>query len=442
MNKLKLVLKKNGLILILLILFLYYLVIAYNLKLNGSPDELLRYKIPLYIYNHGTLPIGTDKAVMLPFGNYSYAYYPQLLGGILSAFFMKVMALFSVRSSLLVFAARWTSVVMGIVTVYCVGKSCRLLTKNNYLSCVMAIIVGLLPQFVYLTAYVNNDIIAIAGVSIIIYALLLATKNIWNYKFAIFLTIGIIICLLGYLNSVPFILFGICYAFFILVVQIKDKKITINFGVKIVVVAITIVLICALPLYVRNYYLYHDFTGAGAFSDAYQRWLNEGGQPTMVPYHGNLRDMIFNSDWIVTTFKSSVCLFGYMNVIPKTIYYIFYLLFFYTGLFLNGALLNINKDNKSKKLNVVFNFLMFMGLILTIFLSMYRSVTTDYQPQGRYVLTILPIIAIWWIEGIVKLEEISNLKIRVSIYIAVVIYVIVSVVCILHYVLFNSMIIG
>lgn len=118
-----------------------------------------------------------------------------------------------------------------------------------------------------------------------------------------------------------------------------------------------------------------------------------------------------------------------------------YLLFFYTGLFLNGALLNINKDNKSKKLNVVFNFLMFMGLILTIFLSMYRSVTTDYQPQGRYVLTILPIIAIWWIEGIVKLEEISNLKIRVSIYIAVVIYVIVSVVCILHYVLFNSMII-
>ena len=82
-----------------------------------------------------------------------------------------------------------------------------------------------------------------------------------------------------------------------------------------------------------------------------------------------------------------------------------------------------------------------MGLILTIFLSMYRSVTTDYQPQGRYVLTILPIIAIWWIEGIVKLEEISNLKIRVSIYIAVVIYVIVSVVCILHYVLFNSMII-
>lgn len=31
------------------ILLVYYLIVAYKLKLNVSPDELLRYEIPLYI---------------------------------------------------------------------------------------------------------------------------------------------------------------------------------------------------------------------------------------------------------------------------------------------------------------------------------------------------------------------------------------------------------
>ena len=79
-----LILKKKNydltLLLIIMALMVYYLIIAYNLLFNKNPDELLRYKIPLYIYRHGALPVGTNKEVMLPFGNFSYAYYPQLLG--------------------------------------------------------------------------------------------------------------------------------------------------------------------------------------------------------------------------------------------------------------------------------------------------------------------------------------------------------------------------
>ena len=423
------------------ILLVYYLIVAYKLKLNVSPDELLRYEIPLYIYQHGTLPVGTDKAVMLPYGNYSYAYYPQLLGGVLSALFMKVMSLFSTDPKLLLFAARWTSALMGIVTVYCVVQTCRLFTKNNFLSNMSAVVVGLLPQFVYLSAYVNNDIVAIAGVSIMIYALTLATKSNWNYKNSLVLALGIIICLLGYLNSVPFVLVGIGYAIFLLVEQIRNKKLLFKYGIWILVVAVIVVIVCVAPLYIRNYYLYHDFTGARVFSAAYQRWLDGGGKTTMHPYSSGIIKLIFNTDWIVTTFKSMVSLFGYMNVFPKLGYYIFYLLFFYTGLLFNIVLLSKekSKDTKTK----IFNCLMLIGVLLTIFLSMYRSVTTDYQPQGRYVLTVLPIFIIRWTTGMNKLRESSRPKYSAFLYTTLItVYAIISLTCVIHYVVLNSILIG
>lgn len=433
-------LTKISTILILSLLLVYYLVIAYRLKLNSSPDELLRYKIPLYIYHHGTLPIGTEKAVMLPYGNYSYAYYPQLLGGVLSALFMKVISLFSTDPKLLLFAARWTSALMGMVTVYCVAQTCRLFTKNNFLSIMSAVVVGLLPQFVYLSAYVNNDIVAIAGVSVVIYALTLATKDNWSYKNALVLAVGIIICLLGYLNSVPFVLVGIGYAIFSLVEQIGNKELLFKYGMRIVVVAVIVVIVCVAPLYIRNYYLYHDFMGTKAFSEAYQRWLDSGGRPTMHPYPRGIVKLSFNSDWIVTTFKSMVCLFGYMNVATKTGYYIFYLIFFYTGLFIIVVL--PNQIDKLRKTKVAFNSLMIIGIILTIFLSMYRSVKTDYEPQGRYILTIIPILTIWWAIGMNKLKKLSTFRIQLLVNGAIIIYVVVSIICIFHYVIFNPILVG
>lgn len=438
--------RKFSIVLLLLIigLSIYYLTIAYRLMLNHSPDELLRYKIPLYIYNHGALPVGTNKEVMLAFGNYSYAYYPQLLGGFLSALFMKIMAFFSTKSSLLVFAARWTSVLMGALSVYYIAKSCKILTKNNLLSYAIVIIVGLLPQFVYLSAYVNNDIIVIAGVSIMIYALILATEKVWCYRSAVTFALGVVICLLGYLNSIPFVFLGICYAFILLGIQVKSREITLESGIKVAIVALIIVLITTSPLYIRNYSLYHDFTGTKAFDDAYHRWLKSGGGQTMAPYPGSIVKMIFDSKWIVTTFKSMVCLFGYMSIETKTGYYIFYLLFFYTGLLFFIALLNAkgSKNRTSNKVKLLFNGLMFLGIVLTILLSMYRSVTTDYQPQGRYILTVLPIISIWWVEGMNKFEIYSGVRAKYLSYVAILFYMLVSIVCVFHYVMFNPMLVG
>ena len=442
-----LILKKKNydltLLLIIMALLVYYLIIAYNLLFNKNPDELLRYKIPLYIYRHGALPVGTNKEVMLPFGNFSYAYYPQLLGGILSSIFMKIMSLFSTKPTLLVFAARWTSSIFGIITVYFTAKSCKLLTNKRILSYAAAVIIGLLPQFTYLSAYVNNDVIAIAGVSILIFSLIIATKRKWNYKVAVLFAGGIIVCLLGYLNSIPFVLLGICYAIFTIVNQYKTGEVSGKSAMKIVGLSIVIVLLFASPLYIRNYCLYHDFTGAKAFNDANQRWLISTGKQTMNPYNGSIIRMMLDSNSMVTTLKSTVSLFGYMSVTPKVGYYIFYLLFFYTGILFKIVLTKINLDNTTK-LKKIFDILMLLGVILTICLSIYRSATTDFQPQGRYILTIFPIIVIWWIEGINKFSIllVNNIKIKCYIYIPVICYVVLSLWCVLRYVILNPLLVG
>lgn len=136
-----------------------------------------------------------------------------------------------------------------------------------------------------------------------------------------------------------------------------------------------------------------------------------------------------------------VSLFGYMNVFPKLGYYIFYLLFFYTGLLFSIVLLSKekSKDTKTK----IFNCLMLIGVLLTIFLSMYRSVTTDYQPQGRYALTVLPIFIIWWTTGMNKLRKSSRPKYSAFLYTTLItVYAIISLTCVIHYVVLNSILIG
>lgn len=110
--------------------------------------------------------------------------------------------------------------------------------------------------------------------------------------------------------------------------QCKLGEIPRNLAIKIIVFSVVIILIFVLPLYIRNYYLYHDFTGTKAFNNAYHRWLANGGNQTMAPYNGSIIKMMLNSGWIVTSFKSMVSLFGYMSVSTKSGYYVFTLFSF------------------------------------------------------------------------------------------------------------------
>ena len=145
------------------LIFIYYVFLAYNLAYNVNPDEKMRFLLPKYIYMHNQLPNGYDRGAMLNYGNWSYAFYPQWLGSLFSALFMKLFALFSTRVRVLLLGARLSSVLFGMLTIFFVFLSLRKLCMSKRKALTGAVLTGLLPQFTYLACYVNNDIIACSG---------------------------------------------------------------------------------------------------------------------------------------------------------------------------------------------------------------------------------------------------------------------------------------
>ncbi|WP_411348088.1 phospholipid carrier-dependent glycosyltransferase [Paenibacillus sp. WLX2291] len=298
---------------------------AYHIPFNNAPDELMRYQIPQFIFNHGKLPTGYDPEVIYWLGNWSYAFYPQFLGSIFSALFMGIMSIIKNSDHALLFAARLTSVLFGMIAILFTGKSIELITKSKKFSILGMVFMAFLPQFTFLSSYVNNDIIAVSGASIVVFSMIKAYQNQWNIKNSICLALGFIICGLGYSNSYGFILMGGLFFIISNILNFKMNRTTLkqiitNFSVVFILTAVV-----TFPFFIRNYMLYSDFLGMNTFRKEYLRWLAEGGQVLQQPYKGDLFKLLFDNQARETVIHSFIGQFGYMNVIMSESYYDFYL---------------------------------------------------------------------------------------------------------------------
>lgn len=412
---------------------LYYLYWAAHLQFNVNPDELMRYLLPKYIYKHNSLPSGYTKEVIYHLGNWSYAFYPQWLGSIVSMVFMKLVAIFSTSSQILIFGARLTSVLFGVITSIFVGLSLKELTNDKLIVVAGMSLMGLLPQFTYLSSYVNNDIIAVAGVAIIFYASLVATKKNWNIKNASLLAIGMIICLLGYMNSYGFVLAGGSYFLFSVISQVRQGLLSSKKAGILFVIIACLVVSCVVPFLVRNYLLYNgDFLGMSTFRSEYQSWLSDGGQVLQHPYLNNHRgvELMFDSEFWELTWHSSIGIFGYFTVVLKPIYYTYYLLMLFSGGI--GVLLNRRKDIVF--LDTTLKWSMIVGSMVTFVLFLYYTLKVDTQPQGRYIMSIAPFLMIIVTLGLFRLVESISKHHRLCFGMLVLIYVLLNGVILICYV--------
>ena len=120
-------------------------------------------------------------------------------------------------------------------------------------------------------------------------------------------------------------------------------------------------------------------------------------------------DMLFTThynpyNWLNLTFCSFIGIFGYMEFsIPTWIYQ------FYLGVFLVGSVCFVGSvvgkivhrkhfSKEEKRTCWLFCIALIVALIVPILLSLYYSYATDYQPQGRYIYTM--IIALMILIGI------------------------------------------
>lgn len=372
---------------IIFMVFVFMLLI-FTIPFDKAPDERSRYLLPDFMYQYGTLPIGTDPRVAIPNWGVSYAFSP-FLSYMISAVFMKITSFFTQGKEALLISARMAEALFSTITIVYVMKISKKLF-HGLEQWLFIILCGCLPMFIFVSSYVNNDALSLTSSAIIIYAWIQGRETKWNRRSCITLIVGLSICVLSYQNAYGYILLSIILYVYELFLSYKEKRMNSMLIKGAIIVAAVIIL--GGWFYIRNYFLYHgDFLGM-----ATNKKLAEANAIDSLKPHNrgtpqnkglSLYYMLFKMEWLKNSYLSFIGIFDNMLLFLPGFFYKIYDYVFIGGIF--GILMNTIQLRRIKKDKLVFYLLMLGSAILPIVFSLYYSYTNDYQPQGRYVLPML-----------------------------------------------------
>lgn len=378
------------------------------LNIGYGPDEVMRYDIPKYIYQNNALPFGDEEVLRDPIWGFSYGFL-LTLPNFLCVAFMKIMRLFSSESFMLLIAARMVSVFSNMGIAY---LAIRITKKifNTPTRWIFIVLSTLIPQIVFVSSYVNNDSFGLMTAFGVIYAWICGIESRWNIKSCIFLAVVNGACLVSYRYYYSFVLCSL-FVYVISFIKFKnqgfDAKALIKRGLLIIGVAL---IICG-PIFIRAFILYgFDIFGTAHANECAQLYAAEGMKPdqliakTIQAQGFTLKQMLFDLEWYKTSFTSLFYRFGYMNVFAKDWIYRFFDSL--CAVAVAGILICPLRTNKeceellarcTLKQNQAFNYIttLFFAAVagaVTLCLSIYYSYTGDYQPQGRYIFGVLPVL--------------------------------------------------
>ncbi|MNW34175.1 hypothetical protein D3C74_111460 [compost metagenome] len=398
-------------------LFLYS-IWALVIPFNQAPDELHRYDVADFIFKYHALPVAGDDRLYYGVHGVTYAVFPYLPYIIGAIFMILFDSIFDINN--LYLAHRLVSVLSGTFSVCLVYKICEEMNFeknfNRFVSCFFAVI----PGYSFINSYVNQDSFSICVNLLIIYIWLKCLKSNWSSKNIVFLGIGLSLCLLTYMNGyviIPATMFLLLWAYF----RFPRK----DFFKKIVLLVIPIVIISGW-WFIRNYVLYDgDIIGMQQSNMLSEQLaideLKPSNRQTMAKQGVSLTEMVFDSHWLSSSYKSFWGTFGYMDKWMNEKYYttisVIHFISLIGCLFIIGRTLKkfIKKEKKIVDIlqDSTLHLLLLVIIFLSVALSLYYSYFSDFQPQGRYIYPALFPIILYFCLG---LKEIFNNKYRNYIY--------------------------
>lgn len=369
----------------LICIFFYYVVWAKAQPYNYAPDEAMRYEVTKFFFENNRLPVGDELTSIWGF---SYAHLPTMLCNQLGYIFMKIASIFKQTDFFLLMAARMVSVCAATGGVYFIIKMAKQLFSSP-VRWIAIILFSCMPQYCFLASYVNNDILAVLGISMIVYSWILAIRTDWNKQNAVLLSIGISVCALSYYNSYPWVLFSM---FVVTFTYLHKHKGDYKGFVRMAAFMCVIVLILIGYNFVRHVALYGDLTGFQTTEKYGELYAIDSLKPSLrsslYEQGVSLSTMLFDApyQWVRTSLNSFIAVFGYMQFFaPEFVYQLIIgcLLIGVVGLgvyvleFINGR----------KMCNVemlIFYVSMMLCSVIVIGLSLVYSYLSGFQPQGRY----------------------------------------------------------
>lgn len=397
-------------ILLVLLTFCICITGALLLPVEQCPDELGRNRLIIWMIDKGTLPTGDEIELMglnpppgLNYG-FSYALRPYL-SAMIGTVFVKAAMLFSDSDRVLLLAARMGSVlsVTGCCW-FCLQLGHRLFVRRSSVI-LYAALVCFLPQVQFLGMYHNNDALSLFAVCMMLYYLIKGYDTRWPVKSCVGLAVGFSVGLLSYYSIYGWIL--MC-AVFCIVSVMTDREIA-DKGSLIFKRASLIAGICLLLagwFFIRSAILHNgDFLGIG-YEKVSRTRVEEMGY-ILFPFRdfraegvsviGFLRGNRYH--WLLVTTKSFVGTFGNMTLfLPMFLYGIYFAIFIFGLLHFLAVLVHGRLCRRDGLLMLV----MLVSGGINFALHFWQSYTRDYQPQGRYVITLILPLAYMMADGLDK----------------------------------------
>lgn len=364
-------------------IFIALFFISMHLSINFCPDERMRYDIPMYIYKNNILPYGNELEIIDSIWGFSYGFTPYL-PSLISVVFMKIVSLLSTDAIVLLVAARMTSILSGTFTYlvcYAIGEE---VFSSKKIINLFSLFVALLPQFIFLSSYINNDAFSVFSTAVITLMWIKGVKSNWNYKICILLGIALGLCALTYYNAYGFIL---CSIFIYCISCFKSRFSIKDFILKGIIIFISAFVVAGW-FFIRNFIIHDgDFLGMNSMYECGEKYAMEGYQMSKRETYQVMgyRHPLLQPGWIFLTIQSFFCSTGYMEHLINYPFMMIYIIILLIG-FVFGVL---KKQTQKFKIDTYFFVCLLLCMIIPILLSAHYSYTIDYQPQGRYIMSML-----------------------------------------------------
>ncbi len=359
------------------------------LPVGQAPDEAMRTPIPFYVLDHGTLPLGSDPEIRNEIWGSSYGYTPYGTS-LFSILFGWAARLLGAGQEGMVFAFRIPSCLFVAATVLVCEKIGHRVFSSSVAAYGLALFVGFLPQVTFLGSYLNQDSMTIFATALVLYCWLVGIERRWDLVSSASLGAALGVCALSYYFAYGYILLSI------VVYVASGARMAREGRSEPRALALHALLVFAVAMavggwfFVRNFIIYDgDLFGRTASSALAEQYAQPGFKPSehWTPQVGGtgVIEMVLG-DWLVTTAKSFVGVFAYMNEYLSDKLYVAY------GLVLLACLLPsplyLARGERFEGKALVIASLLVCALIV-VGLDVYYSWAVDYQPQGRYLMGAL-----------------------------------------------------
>lgn len=387
-----------GISFILGVEFVACLMLAIHMPLSLAPDEHMRDDLPYWMYEHNAIPVGNEGELLSrnSYG-FSYGFTANRLPQILAWLTMHIFAIFNDSAQSLMLATRFPSVLACVGSVYLCYLTGKKYFKNIWSTYFFSVFVGFLPQVIFLGSYHNCDALSLFGCCLVLYNLVSGRQSHWSVKTCVGLSIGLSVCLLSYYNSYGWVLISVVFC---LASCIQDN--TIDSKAKFIWNRVLLVALIVFALagwsFIRNAVLYDgDFLGRKAAYLCSLDWEATGHyvyRPHTIHDQGySVWFMLTRTNWLRVSAMSFIAGLGPMSIFLSLNSYKIYV-----ALMLFGLFVGIYSICRRKKDFILF-FTLSAVIAITGLLSFIYSYASDYQPQGRYVMPLLPALALIAVQG-------------------------------------------